>query len=146
MKTLLFPLFVLMLSSCAYDPAPRILYIKNESTFDVYVYMTDADSIPPEPELKLIYERTGGRSPLYPDYFVERGHAGYLIMSSRTRRSFPFPGDTVRLFFIKKETTDKYSWEDIYTHQMYDKKVALTKKDMKRMNWLYIYNPDSIGK
>lgn len=140
MKILLIPLSILMFTYCAWDPAPPILHIKNKSSHDVYIYMTDADSIPLKPELILKYKQSEGRS-VDTEYFIKKDTDGYLPMRG-VRHNFPFHGDTARFFFISKETVDRHSWTDIHMHQLYEKKVTLTKKEMKRMGWLYVYSTD----
>ena len=48
-------------------------------------------------------------------------------------------GNKMRLYIIKKDSVDKYGWEGIYKHNIYNKKYTLDIDDLDSLNWTIEY-------
>lgn len=156
MKKILFLGFCGLLCSClfAYDPPRGVLNIFNDSEEAIYVYLKcgNSDSLPSSQGLELFHfssanmEDASGNpikprlsSPEYRINAYDRG--GLHIWGTVKKPRLPCNENTLTLFFIQEKTIRNYSWNDIYTNQMFVKKATLTEGELIKNQWLYIYKP-----
>ncbi len=50
--------------------------------------------------------------------------------------------NNIRLYIINKDSVDKYGWEGIYKHNIYNKKYLLDMDVLDSLNWKIEYNGD----
>jgi hypothetical protein len=158
MKKIVYIIILLLQYGCpVYDPARGLLYIRNNSSEAIYVYLKcgNVDSLSLDPKLELFdYFDNDNKSmqdaagnPLQsgftsPEYRINAYEVGSLhISGSRKKPHLPCEGIDVTLFFITEKTMRNYDWEEIYEHQLFIKKITLTEEELENTNWIYTYSP-----
>ena len=146
-KIIILPLF--LLTCCTFDPAYKSLEIYNDSDSTMYVFYTYKDSITLQPKLDLFLNSgkdsylKNNDSVISPDYRIHPRSFSYLRESSISRSQWiPFPDkDYVIFFFINESTMKCFSWENIVKHQLYQKKIRYTYKELQECHFSITYKP-----
>lgn len=152
MKKLIFICCIFLFSGCifTYDSAIGELTVRNNSDEAVYVYRRcgKVNVLPSEPKLELFQlisldTKDPNRDMLIsPEYRINAYAYGAIdIGGNKKKPQLNCEEKVVTLFFISEQTMRNYSWEEISSKQMFDKKIILTEEELKNNDWNYIYNP-----
>ncbi len=156
MKKLIYVSCICLFYGCifTYDPAPGKLNIRNNSDEAVYVYLKcgETNTLPLEPKLDLFHFISANMEDLNgdtikphfisPDYRINAYSYGVLnIGGNQKQQQLQCKEKVVTLFFIAEKTMRDYSWEEICSKQMFDKKIILTEEELENNDWVYIYTP-----
>ncbi len=132
-------LIVLMTNeSCIYDPPPEKIFVQNNSADTIYVYCTCSDSI----ELnRRIYSYLISDSDSIHGYKIPPFSKGGVQGASNLAMAINRCKDsTIKMFFIHDTIIRKVDWEQIYSHQLYMRKVVLTAEELEQSNWTYVFD------
>jgi hypothetical protein len=137
----------LLLFGCFYEPHQELVF-HNNTPSAIYVATSCLDSLTIDLHLSLFdtiksesFETNGKclcniQSPNYrinAYLYVRNGlYIKNLFISSCVDKK-------IRFFFIKESIMRKYSWNEICKYQLYEKKLTFTEKDLRKNNWVVVY-------
>lgn len=151
MKKLFFiiPALIIFYGCPAYDPSQEMINIHNNTDSAIYVYHSCSDTLPRAPALRLFEilnnNATDAKGKMKkgefysPDYRINAYSYGVIGIPANKSSLKECCDGKMRFFFIKEKTMREKTWEEIYKNQLYDKKIALTKEDLKKCNWIVTY-------
>jgi len=147
MQKFLLILLLVFLSGCGplcYGPDELHLYNKTDS--NIFLSYSCVDSFPCWPIITLFdtvrssLDTTICRSP-YEAPAHDSGIVGYFGTFAMKKEISHCRDSTLTVFFIGESTLKTHTWEDIYAHQLYFKKIRYTANELEKMNWCIKY-PD----
>lgn len=141
-----------LLEGCALfmDPPTGELKILNYTDSAVYVYSTCSDSLPYEYALQLFLnygsdiDECGNkmRDTIAPNYRINAYSWGVISGFGNAKNlQTQCKDNRLRLYFIKEATMRTKPWEEIYKHQLYEKKMVLSQGQLENLCWKVIYEP-----
>lgn len=107
----------------------RFITISNDSNSIIYTFYTNND-----------ISKNGGNTSY--EELINSKSVGMNVIERPTWEEYLKSCDNhkIRFYIIKKDSVDKYGWNNIYTNEIYNKKYLFTIEDLNKINWKIIYD------
>lgn len=151
--------FLLLCTSCIYDPPSKTVTIFNNSDKAIYVHYSCSGKMEKIPELVLFRvispnedfkDENNFHKPktISPEYRVNAFSYSELAgFGSRSKFELPCENKLfITFFFIPEDTMRKYKWDVICQDELYSKKMVFSKEGLDSIHWKIIYNSHIVKK
>lgn len=153
MKKIISLICVFLFYGCifTYDPPQKFIDVYNNSDSTIYVAYSYTDSLSKYPmlclfdTLKVNATDAQGNSitgKIYsPNYRINPYSFGTIEAPAEKSSFKNIPDGKLRVFFISEHTMKTRTWNDIYSNQLYQKKVKYTYKELQECHFSITYKP-----
>jgi len=139
--------FLLVLSSCVYEPPYERIGVFNNSSSTVYGYYSCSDSIGYEIPLKLFNNTTsrdGKEKYITAPHYRLSPYSRFNEVEGLYSKSWKSyitncPDKTLKVFFISEEVMKNNTWSEIVKGQLYLKRIKVTLDELEKNDWLIEY-------
>jgi hypothetical protein len=124
-----------------FDPPQKGIDVFNNTDSILYVAYSFSDSLGNGNPI-VYYEEVSINNKIhkrFPCYRLNAFSDGGIGIPGRETLLQKCDKNMLRLFFILESTMRDYSWEEICEKKIYEKKLTLTKADLKKNNWVVVY-------
>lgn len=136
MKKIIYIAFVVF-HSCVYDKIP-IIRFTNKTQEKLYVHLSCKDSLTNEnnPVLYDSIYNIKNKFVRRIDRGLKTGKSSVIYYHNIDTFYYPCKNKKLYFFFINDSIVKSTKWSSIVKMQLYDRKVAFTKKELDKLNWM----------
>jgi len=154
LKSISLILLLLLLNRCIFFPGigpQQGIEVFNNTDSILYVAYSFSDSLGNGNPLVLFedvnidsnevhaYKHNYKKHKQSPCYRLDAYSYGGIGIPGRESLLLSCDANKLRLFFISESTMREKSWEEICTHQLYEKKLTLTRAELIEDDWIVVY-------